>query len=130
MAQGDEDADITAEGNRSHPAIDVQHEFAVDGAGRATVEAPTDAPSSLTDYGAQVDPGDPESVTDRPTASEFGVDDRADTGAPDRQSADKQAPLFADVDEDQVTLTGDQAAGRFLFSDASDPAEDSAADDG
>jgi hypothetical protein len=123
MAQGDEDTDTTAEGNRSHPAIDVQHEFAVDSAGRATVEAPTD-------YGAQVDPGDPESVTDRPTASEFGVDDRADTGAPDQQSADKQAPLFADVDEDQVTLTGDQAAGRFLFSDASGPAEDSAADDG
>ncbi|WP_254538840.1 hypothetical protein [Halomarina litorea] len=70
--------------------------------------------TSLEDFGADVDHREQTSRVDRPEASEFGVDDRPEV---DQSSESNQATLFADTDDDQQTLTGEDAATRCLFDD-------------
>jgi len=70
--------------------------------------------TSLEAFGAEVDHRQRESELDRPTASEFGVDDRPEAN---RTDIGEQHSLFADIDSDQQTLEDESAAARFLFED-------------
>ena len=78
--------------------------------------------TSLEAFGAEVDHRQRESQLDRPTASEFGVDDRPEAN---RSDAGEQHALFADTDSDQRTLEDKSAAAQFLFEDCvSEPSRD------
>ena len=70
--------------------------------------------TSLEAFGAEVDNRQRESELDRPTASEFGIDDRPEAN---RTDTGEQHALFADIDSDQQTLEDKSAAARFLFED-------------
>ena len=94
-----------------------------------TLEPDTESVETDLEYfGAEVDHRhqDRESRLDRPTASEFGVDDRpeATTSDPGEQHA-----LFADAAADQRTLGGEQAAAQCLFERRSASTSDSQAGD-
>jgi len=104
--------------NGADPTADVQvaHQARFTADGEVTTEGEVTG-TSLADFGADVDDRDPESRLDRPEASEFGVDDRP---AVQRRDDGEQANLFADVDRQQRTLTGEQADARCLFEDATD----------
>jgi hypothetical protein len=64
--------------------------------------------TSLDDYGADVDHRHIDSCIDRPAASEFGVDDRAELRRAETEQSD-QASLFVNTADDQQTLSGEQA---------------------
>jgi hypothetical protein len=68
--------------------------------------------TSLVDFGAEVDHRERTARLDRPEAETFGRDDRP---AVRRQRQAEQFPLFADVEADQQTLSGEAAAFRSLF---------------
>jgi len=68
--------------------------------------------TSLENVGADVDHRDQDSRLDRPEASEFGVDGRLEV---EQTSEGDHSTLFADTDEDQQTLAGDDAVDRCLF---------------
>ena len=70
--------------------------------------------TNLEYFGAEVDHQhqDRESRLDRPTASEFGVDDRPEATKSD---PGEQHALFAEAAADQRTLGGEQAAAQCLF---------------
>lgn len=68
--------------------------------------------TSLGDFGADIDSHERETRIDQPEASDFGVDDRPEVT---RKNGSDQSTLFADVDEDQQTLTGEQASQQFQF---------------
>lgn len=72
--------------------------------------------SSLEAFGADVDHSEGSTRVAEPTASRFGVDDRAETS---KRTESDQHSLFADVNDDQQTLGGDDAATRCLFDDDS-----------
>lgn len=61
--------------------------------------------TSLEDYGADVDHRDVDSRIERPVASEFGVDDRAELRRSDTESSD-HASLFVNTAEDRQLLGG------------------------
>ena len=67
---------------------------------------------SLENFGADVDHRDRDSRLGRPEASEFGVDDRPEVG---QTSEGDHSTLFAETDEYQQTLAGDDAVDRCLF---------------
>ena len=67
---------------------------------------------SLENFGADVDHRDRDSRLGRLEASEFGVDDRPEV---EQTSEGDQSTLFADTDEYQQTLAGDDAVDRCLF---------------
>ena len=77
--------------------------------------------TSLEAFGAEVDHSEGSSRVAQPTASRFGVDDRAETS---QRTESDQHSLFADVDDGQQTLGGADAATRCLF-DNDDGDEDS-----
>lgn len=93
------------------PKIRIQQQTAFGDDGQLEVTE-TSVETSLEDFGAEVDHRDRESRLDRPEASEFGVDDRPTV---EQASEGEQSTLFADTDEDQQTLTGDEAAMCCLF---------------
>ena len=68
--------------------------------------------TSLEAFGAEVDHSECSSRVAEPTASRFGVDDRAETS---HRTESDQHSLFADVDGGQQTLGGADAATRCLF---------------
>ena len=68
--------------------------------------------TSLEDFGAEIDHRNCDSRLDRPAASQFGVDDRPEVI---QSSESDQSSLFADTDEDQRTLEGNDAAARCLY---------------
>ena len=68
--------------------------------------------TSLVDFGAEVDHRERSTRLDRPEANSFGRDDRPTV---QRQREAEQFPLFADVEADQQTLSGEAAAFRSLF---------------
>ena len=72
----------------------------------------TGVETSREDFGTDVDHRDRDSRLDQPEASEFGVDDRPEV---EQTSEGDQSTLFADTDENQQTLAGDDAAARCLF---------------
>jgi hypothetical protein len=72
----------------------------------------TSVETSLENCGADVDHRDRDSRLDRPEPSVFGVDDRPEV---EQTSEGDQSTLFADTDEDQQTLAGDDGVGRCLF---------------
>jgi hypothetical protein len=74
--------------------------------------------TSLEAFGADIDHSDGSAQVAKPKASQFGVDDRAET--PSKRSESDQRSLFADVEDDQQTLGGDDAATRCLFNDDSE----------
>nr|WP_224829003.1 hypothetical protein [Saliphagus infecundisoli] len=97
----------------NRPEITIQHQaaFTDDGDLELTEES---VETSLEDFGADVSHRDQESRLDRPTASEFGVDDRVEVRELAGDDSD-QSSLFADTADDQQTLTGEDASARFLF---------------
>jgi len=94
-----------------HPEIEIQRQTAFGEDGELEVTE-TSVETSLEDFGADVDHRDRDSRLDRLEASEFGVDDRPEVG---QSSEGDQSTLYADTDEDQQTLTGNDAANRCLF---------------
>ena len=94
-----------------HPDIEIQRQTAFGDDGQLEVTE-TNVETSLEDFGADVDHRDRDSRLDRPEASEFGVDDRPEIV---QSSTGEQSSLFADMDADQQTLTGDDAAMGCLF---------------
>lgn len=73
------------------------------------------AEKRLDEFGADVPAREHEneSRVEEEQASEFGVDDRTDTGSRD---SGEQGQLFPDVDsDDQVTLTGSRASTQCLW---------------
>ena len=96
-----------------HPEIEIQRQTAFGEDGQLKVTE-TSVETSLEDFGADVDHRDRDSRVDRPEASEFGVDDRPEV---QQSSEQEQSSLFAETDENQQTLTGDDAAMRCLFND-------------
>jgi hypothetical protein len=62
--------------------------------------------TDLTDYGASVDHHEQEAEIDRPEASEFGVDDRAETRGDDSTSTE-QRNLVSDPNQHSLTEIGD-----------------------
>ncbi len=71
--------------------------------------------TSLEAFGAEVDHSEGSGRVAKPSATQFGVDDRAQV--PQRQTNEEgdQRSLFADVESDQQTLGGEDAANRCLF---------------
>jgi hypothetical protein len=74
--------------------------------------------TSLEAFGADIDHSDGSAQVAKPKASQFGVDDRAEN--PSKRTESNQRSLFADVEDDQQTLGGDDAATRCLFNDDSE----------
>lgn len=95
----------------NRPDIEIQQQTAFGEDGQIEVTE-VSVETSLEDFGADVDHHDRDSRLDRPAASEFGVDDRPEV---EQTSEGDQSTLFADTDEDQQTLAGDDAAARCLF---------------
>jgi hypothetical protein len=90
--------------------VQVQHRFGSDGEVAPEESTETD----LTNFGADVDTSDTDPRIDRPEATEFGVDDRAETRGRARGSGE-QRNLFSSIDGDQTDLFGNQAPMRCLF---------------
>lgn len=97
----------------NRPEITIQHQtaFTDDGELEPTEES---VETSLEGFGADVSHREVETRLDRPAASEFGVDDRAEVHRSEGDNSD-QASLFADTAADQQTLSGDDASTQFLF---------------
>ena len=95
--------------DRSEIEIQRQTAFGDDGQLEVTESS---VETSLENFGADVDHRDRDSRLGRPRASEFGVDDRPEV---EQTSEGDQSTLFADTDEDQQTLAGDESVGRCLF---------------
>ena len=93
------------------PEIEVQRQTVFGDDGQLEVTE-TNIETSLEDFGADVDHRDRDSRIDRPKASEFGVDDRPEV---EQASEGDQSALFADTDDDQQTLTGEEAVMQCLF---------------
>ena len=93
------------------PEIGIQRQTAFGDDGQLEVTE-TSVEISLEDFGADVDHRDRDSRLDRPEASKFGVDDRPEV---EQTSEGNKSTLFADTDEDQQTLVGDDGVGRCLF---------------
>ena len=76
--------------------------------------------TSLEAFGAEVDHSEASGELAEPSATQFGVDDRAQV--PQRQNSKEtdQRSLFADVESDQQTLGGENAANRCLFGNRTD----------
>lgn len=70
--------------------------------------------TSLEAFGAKVDHSEGSGRVAKPSATRFGVDDRAQTS---QRTESDQRSLFADVESGQQTLGGDDAATRCLFGD-------------
>lgn len=97
----------------NRPEIEIRQQTAFGEDGQLEVTE-TSVETSLEDFGAEVDHRDCDSRLDRPSASQFGVDDRPEV----RRSAESdQSTLFADTEESQKTLAGDSAAAQCLFED-------------
>ncbi|MFT4920881.1 MAG: hypothetical protein ACI8XM_000072 [Haloarculaceae archaeon] len=80
----------------------ISHQASFDSDGDLVVEGSTE--TSLDQFGVDVDHRDPDSRPDEPTASEFGVDDRATDDTP--SDAGEQVPLASPLSDDQRTLDG------------------------
>ncbi|WP_049948013.1 hypothetical protein [Candidatus Halobonum tyrrellensis] len=89
-----------------HPEIEVHQQTAFGDDGQLEVTE-SSVETSLEDFGADVDHRERDSRIDRPSASEFGVDDRPQVK---QSSESNQSALFVETDDDQQTLTGDDAA--------------------
>jgi hypothetical protein len=76
-----------------------------------TITTPDTTETSLGDWGLDVG-RERETRYEQEAASEFGIDDRVETG--DDNSGD-QTLLFPDTDDDQLTLTGEKASTQSLF---------------
>ena len=107
-ADGDLGTDSNSAPKRSIPR-EQQLVFGDDG----NLESDEDSvETSLEAFGAEVDHSEGSSRVAQPAASRFGVDDRAETS---QRTESDQHSLFADVDADQQTLGGADAATRCLF---------------
>lgn len=98
-----------------NPEISVHYQAAFGDDGEIDVVQQS-VETSLDDYGADVDHREVDSRLDRPAASEFGVDDRAEVRRAETETSD-QVSLFVDTADDQQTLTGEQASSQCLFDD-------------
>jgi len=97
----------------NRPEIKIQHQTAFGDDGRLEVVEES-VETSLEDFGAEIDRRERDSRLDQPEADQFGVDNRPEVA---HSSESDQATLFADIADDQRTLTGEEAATRCLFED-------------
>lgn len=74
--------------------------------------------TSLEAFGAEVDHSEGSGQVAKPSATQFGIDDRAQTTS--QRTESDQRSLFADVESGQQTLGGDDAANRCLFGNETD----------
>ncbi|MFC7200697.1 hypothetical protein [Halospeciosus flavus] len=95
----------------TRPAIEIQRQTAFTATGDLEVSEEA-VETSLADFGADVDHRDRETRLDEPEATTFGVDDRPEVSG---SSDGDQSSLFADTEDDQQTLDGEQASERCLF---------------
>ncbi|WP_132061002.1 hypothetical protein [Halorussus amylolyticus] len=95
----------------NQPKIAIQHQTAFGDDGQLLVLEGS-VETSLEDFGAAVDHREHDSQSEKPEVDQFGVDDRPKIA---RLSESDQSTLFADTDDDQQTLTGEDAATRCLF---------------
>ncbi|EMA54374.1 hypothetical protein [Halococcus salifodinae] len=78
--------------------------------------------TSLEAFGAEVDHSEGSGRVAKPSATQFGVDDRTQVpqrGKTKTEESDQRS-LFADVETDQQTLGGKSAANRCLFGNSSE----------
>jgi hypothetical protein len=73
--------------------------------------------TSLETFGAEIDHSEGSGRVAKPSATQFGVDDRAHIPQREKTGTEEsdQRSLFADVENDQQTLGGESAANRCLF---------------
>ena len=76
--------------------------------------------TSLEAFGAEVDHSEGSGELAKPSATQFGVDDRAQVPQRQNNQESDQRSLFADVESDQQTLGGESAANRCLFENDSE----------
>jgi hypothetical protein len=85
--------------------------------------------TSLEAFGAEVDHSEGSGKVAEPSATRFGVDDRAQVPKRQNNEESDQRSLFADAENDQQTLGGESAANRCLFGSQDDSSDDDG-DDG
>ena len=125
MSDANETTGEDSDGDQpERPAVQHQMSFSGDG----TLEAGEPAETSLGDWGAGGDGREKETRIDRPAATSFGVDDRAEVRRSDSDSGEQER-LFRAADESQRTLSGEQAAAQPRFEGSSQTA-DSEGNDG
>ena len=71
--------------------------------------------TSLEAFGAEVDHSEGSGRVAKSSATQFGVDDRAQVPQLQNNQEGDQRSLFADVESDQQTLGGENASNRCLF---------------
>lgn len=79
--------------------------------------------TSLEAFGAEVDHSEGSGKVAKPSATQFGVDDRAQVPKRRNNGESDQRSLFADVENDQQTLGGESAANRCLFDSQNDSSD-------
>lgn len=90
--------------DRDEVEVAAQMRFGSSGEMEVDEEVDTD----LSDWGLMDEGPERETRVEVEAASEFGVDDRSKV----EQSSSEQETLVTDAADDQVTLGGEQAAGR------------------
>jgi hypothetical protein len=73
--------------------------------------------SSLQDHGVDVEEAERPTRIEQEEATEFGIDDRGSATPTSAEDSDegKQAELFVTDDDQQLTLTGEQAQNQCPF---------------
>lgn len=96
------------------PTITQQYAFSVgeDGETDGIEAAEESVETSLETFGADVDHRERDTRMDQPEATSFGVDDRKTVT---RNGGGEQHALFADTEDDQLTLGGERAGNQCLF---------------
>lgn len=103
----------------NEPSIEVEQQMVFDDKGDLKPNGES-VETSLESFGAEVDHQDRPTRIAEPAASEFGIDDRTEVT---RASESDQHSLFSDVENDQQTLDGDDAANQCLFESPSNGEE-------
>jgi hypothetical protein len=95
--------------SRDEISVDQQATF---GESVADLETSDEIETDLEQWGVVEAEQEQETRYEVEAASEFGRDDRREVT---RQCQTKQGTLFVDVDDDQVTLDGQEAAGQGVY---------------
>lgn len=112
-AESNSDSDLETTTDDHPVKLEQQMVFGEDGDLKPDSES---VETSLEAFGAEVDHRERSARMAEPAASEFGVDDR--TKVTEATESDQRS-LFSDVENDQQTLSGDDAANQCLFENES-----------
>ncbi|CDK38263.1 hypothetical protein [Halorubrum sp. AJ67] len=110
---GDESSPANSDSTTGREAFDIAAEQQMTFGDSGELEPAEDAiTTTLDQFDVDVDKRERESRLDRPEATGLLCDDRPEVTC---SSEGEQANLFADAEEDQQTLSGDNAANQSLF---------------